>query len=209
MRNDSEQTEKGVAADAETQTRHRRLALSLAGLVVGMVGLSYAAVPLYEIFCRVTGYGGTTQRAEKPADRILEQRIAVRFDANKARGLGWDFAPVTRELDLRIGESALAFYKASNPSAVTTRGTATFNVTPEAAGPYFNKIACFCFVEQELASKQSVDMPVTFFIDPAIVDDPETQHITEITLSYTFFPVEPDPEEVAATGKAESTGTGS
>ena len=208
MQSEPEQTEKTAAADGETQARHRRLALSLAGLVVGMVGLSYAAVPLYEIFCRVTGYGGTTQRAEKPADRILERRIAVRFDANVARGLGWDFVPVTREVDIRIGESVLAFYKASNPSAEPLRGTATFNVTPEAAGPYFNKIACFCFTEQELAPKQSVDMPVTFFIDPDIVDDPDTRHITEITLSYTFFPAEPDPE-VAATGKGKSNGTGS
>ena len=115
---------------------------------------------------------------------------------------------VTRQMDIRIGESALAFYKASNSSAVPAKGTATFNVTPVAAGPYFNKIECFCFTEQVLTPRQSVDMPVTFFIDPEIVNDPETRHITEITLSYTYFPAEPD-QAVTASGKDKNSKKGS
>lgn len=169
--------------------KHKIVALSLAGVVAGMLGLSFAAVPLYKIFCQVTGFGGTTQRAETSPDRILDRKIKVRFDANLARGMGWKFQPAQTMIELKIGETALAFYEASNTSSKPVRGTATFNVTPEAAGSYFSKIECFCFTEQLLEPGQSADMPVTFFIDPEIVDDPDARNITEITLSYTFFPV--------------------
>lgn len=178
--------------------RHARLVLSLAGMVVGMFALAYAAVPLYEIFCRVTGYGGTTQRAEKPSEQVLEQRIKVKFDANLSRDMGWHFTPVTRALDVKIGETGLAFYQAANPASKPLAGTATFNVTPEIAGSYFNKIECFCFTEQVLQPGESVDMPVTFFIDPDIVKDPDAKHVTEITLSYTFFPVKKAGDMAAA-----------
>lgn len=173
--------------DARLQRAHRRVGLSAAALVIAMVGMSYAAVPLYQIFCQVTGYGGTTQRAVQAPDKILDRKITVRFDANVARNVPWRFKPAKKTVELRIGESTLAYYVAENLSSESVRGTASFNVTPEAAGYYFNKIECFCFTEQVLKPGQRVDMPVTFYIDPDIVNDPEARNITEITLSYTFF----------------------
>jgi cytochrome c oxidase assembly protein subunit 11 len=190
-------------AGARAPRRHGMLALALAGLVAGMVGLSFAAVPLYRIFCQVTGFAGTTQRAVKAPEKVLARKIKVRFDGNVAKGMPWRFHPVQNSVDLKIGESTLAFYKAENLSNKPVRGTATFNVTPEQAGYYFNKIECFCFTEQTLAPGQSADMPVTFFIDPEIVDDPDARNITEITLSYTFFPVEGG-ADVAAHGRGGS-----
>lgn len=181
--------------------RNLRVGLSMAGLALGMVGLSYAAVPLYQIFCQVTGYGGTTQRAEQTPDKVLERKIVVRFDANTGRGMGWDFKPAQRSIELKIGETALAFYEARNLTNTKLTGTATFNVTPEAAGSFFNKVECFCFTEQTLQPGERADMPVTFFIDPEMVSDREAQNIREITLSYTFFPVEEEAEVAAAAKK--------
>jgi cytochrome c oxidase assembly protein subunit 11 len=177
--------------------RNLAVALSMAGIALGMVGMSYAAVPLYQIFCQVTGYGGTTQRAEQTPDTVLDRMITVRFDANVGHGMGWKFKPVQTKLELKIGETALAFYEAKNLTKMKLTGTATFNVSPEAAGSYFNKVECFCFSEQTLEAGARADMPVTFFIDPEIVNDPEAKNIQEITLSYTFFPVK-DGSEVAA-----------
>jgi cytochrome c oxidase assembly protein subunit 11 len=169
--------------------RRRMTAGLLAGLVVGMVGLAYASVPLYRLFCQVTGFGGTTQvAAAAPAEASpAAGTVTVRFDANVARGLAWRFAPVDGPLAIRLGDTMLASYRATNLSARAITGTATFNVVPEAAGRYFTKIDCFCFTEQTLRPGQTVDMPVTFFVDPAIADDPETRDIHTITLSYTFF----------------------
>jgi cytochrome c oxidase assembly protein subunit 11 len=158
-------------------------------------------VPLYRIFCQVTGFAGTTQRADTMPDQVLDRSIKVRFDANVAKSMPWKFHPVQNEVDVKIGESTLAFYEAENLSGKPVRGTATFNVTPEAAGYYFNKIECFCFTEQILKPGQRVDMPVNFFIDPEIAKDPDARKITEITLSYTFFPVKDGPD-VASTDKA-------
>lgn len=184
----------------------RIAALCLAG-VVGMIGVSYAAVPLYELFCQVTGYGGTTQRVEQASDRILDRTIKVRFDANTSSGLGWDFEPVQRMVELRIGETAQIAYRAENNSSRTSSGQATFNVTPQAAGAYFNKIDCFCFIETELQPGEGMDMPVVFFVDPAIVDAPETKNIKTITLSYTFFPLESEkPVALSATGEQKTGG---
>ena len=180
--------------------RNLTVALAMAGLALGMVGMSYAAVPLYQIFCQVTGYGGTTQRAEQTPDTVLDRKITIRFDANIGRGMGWKFRPVQRQLDLKIGATALAFYEAQNLTGGKLTGTATFNVSPEAAGRYFNKVECFCFTEQTLEAGARAEMPVTFFIDPEIVNDRETKYIQEITLSYTFFPVK-DGSEVAAAVK--------
>ena len=163
--------------------------LCVAG-VLGMVGVSYAAVPLYQLFCQVTGYGGTTQRADQYSDTVLERTIKVRFDANTSNGLNWWFKPVERLVELRIGETTQIAYQAVNTADRPTKGQATFNVTPQAAGAYFNKIDCFCFTETELQPGESIDMPVVFFVDPAIVDAPETKNINTITLSYTFFPLE-------------------
>jgi cytochrome c oxidase assembly protein subunit 11 len=163
------------------------LALSLAGLVAAMVGLSFAAVPLYRLFCQATGYAGTPQRADKGADQVLDRTITVRFDGNVDPALPWRFAPEQRTMEVKIGETALAFFKATNRTEAPVTGTAVFNVSPEQAGLYFTKIECFCFTEQTLAAGASVDMPVTFFVDPKIVEDDNTKNIAEITLSYTFY----------------------
>lgn len=167
--------------------RHKVTAWSLTALVAGMIGLSFAAVPLYRAFCQVTGYGGTTQKVEQGSVRVLDKIIRVRFDANSGADMPWSIRPAQRTIDIRIGETALIFYKARNDWPSTVHGTASYNVTPEIAGSYFNKIECFCFTEQVLKSGEETDMPVTFFIDPEIVDDPDAKDIREITLSYTFF----------------------
>ena len=181
--------------EANTQTHpsnggNKRLAFGLLGFAAFMVGMSYAAVPLYRIFCQVTGYAGTTQRAEAPSPTVVNRTVTVRFDANISSDLDWSFRPVQRQVQLKLGENRLAFYKAANRTDKPLTGSATFNVTPEIAGSYFNKIDCFCFVEQTLAAGQEVDMPVSFFIDPAILDDPDANRLDEITLSYTFFKIE-------------------
>lgn len=195
-------------AQAKSGPSNRKVAFSMAAIVFGMLGMSYAAVPLYDLFCRVTGYGGTTQRAEQAPDIVLDRKMVIRFDANLARGIDWHFKPVQREVEIPIGESALVHYEAKNITEAALTGTATFNVTPEAAGQYFNKIQCFCFVEQTLEPGERVDMPLTFFVDPEIVNDPEAMNIQEITLSYTFFPVENDETVAAAeTGKTGADGT--
>jgi cytochrome c oxidase assembly protein subunit 11 len=173
--------------DATTPRRHGVLALSLAGLVAAMVGLSFAAVPLYRLFCQATGYAGTPQRADKGADQVLDRTITVRFDGNVDPALPWRFAPEQRTMEVKIGETALAFFKATNRTEAPVTGTAIFNVTPEQAGLYFTKIECFCFTEQTLAAGASAEMPVTFFVDPKIVENNDTKNIAEITLSYTFY----------------------
>jgi cytochrome c oxidase assembly protein subunit 11 len=169
------------------QRRTRLTAVLLTGVIAGMLGLTAAAVPLYRLFCQVTGYGGTTQRAERAPDQISDQTIKVRFNAEVAQGIPWSFKPEQREIEIRIGEQQLAFYAARNNGSRPIVGTATFNVTPNKAGAYFSKIDCFCFTEQVLQPGESADLPVSFFVDPAILDDPETQDVRSITLSYTFF----------------------
>lgn len=158
--------------------------------VIGMAGMAYAAVPLYEMFCKVTGYGGTTQRVEQASDIILDKTIKVRFDANVGPGLAWTFEPVQREVEMKIGETVQVMYKARNMATTATTGQATYNVTPQAAGAYFNKVQCFCFTETTLKPGEELLMPVVFFVDPAIVDPVETKGIHTITLSYTFYPHE-------------------
>lgn len=164
------------------------MTLSLCLVAIGCMGLLVvAAVPLYELFCRVTGYGGTTSRAAAAPDIIVERVIEIRFDAGLHRAMPWDFTAPAEPVNLRPGETALAFYRAHNPTDETIIGTASFNVTPQKAGSYFYKIDCFCFVEQTLLPGQSADMPVTFFINPDIARDSEMDDISTITLSYTFF----------------------
>ncbi len=185
---------------------NKLLAFGLLAMTAGMVGLSFAAVPLYRIFCQTTGYAGTTQRANAAPKSVLDREITVSFDANVSSDLGWSFHPVQRRLKLKIGENKLAFFKAVNLTDKTLTGSATFNVTPEAAGSYFDKIQCFCFTEQTLGPRQEADMPVSFFIDPAIMDDPDANRIEEITLSYTFFKVDkPDQSVLAPSDKGAST----
>lgn len=196
-----------TGAAAAMGARNLRVALVCASVAVGMIGLAYASVPLYTLFCRVTGFGGTTQRAVKPASTILDRTMTVRFDANIGDGLPWDFAPVSEPQTLKIGENGLAFYRVTNRSNRTVVGTATYNVTPEQAGIYFSKLACFCFTEQRLEPGETLDMPVSYFIDPEIMKDIDASRLTTITLSYTFYEVKKPAAARAATGKAnDATG---
>ena len=165
----------------------RKTVFTLLGVVFTMGALAWASVPLYSWFCAVTGFGGVTQVAEKAGDEILDREITVRFDANTDKSLPWTFKPVEREITLRIGEEGLAFYEAYNPTSQPVAGQATYNVTPYEAGGFFNKIQCFCFTEQVLQPGERVMMPVSFFVDPAIVEDRDAKYINHITLSYTFY----------------------
>ena len=195
-----------MSKNTDPKRRHSILALSLVGLVAGMVGLSFASVPLYRVFCQVTGYGGVPQRAEKAPGEVLDRTVTIRFDGNVDRSLPWTFAPVQQTMDVKIGETALAFFKATNNSSVPVSGRAIFNVSPELAGRYFTKIECFCFKQQTLAAGQTVDMPVTFFVDPKFVDDEDTKDISEITLSYTFYPSgEVNPPAAAAAPEGDGS----
>ncbi len=180
---------------ARNRKRNWLTAVVAAGVVVGMMGVAYAAVPLYRMFCQVTGFGGTTQVAEKAPVAVGERIITVRFNADTARGMPWKFQPQQRAVSLKVGQQALALYEAANPTDRRIVGTSTFNVTPLKAGPYFSKIECFCFTEQALAPGQSVDMPVSFFVDPEISDDRNLDDVKTITLSYTFFEVVGDTAE--------------
>jgi len=170
----------------------RRKAIPLVGVGLGMAALAWAAVPLYDLFCRVTGYGGTTQVASQGSDQVLDRTVTVRFDASTVAGMPWEFRPVETTMKVRIGETVLAFYEAYNPTDLVTAGTASYNVAPFSMGGYFNKIECFCFTKQVLQPGERVRMPVTFYIDPEMVDDAETDAVTNITLSYTFFETELD-----------------
>ena len=182
---------------------NRRTAASLAGIAVCMVALSFAAVPLYRIFCQVTGFGGTPLRADTASERILDETITVSFDASIESGMPWTFKPVQKNMDIRIGETGLAFYTAHNPTDRPVAGTAVFNVTPFKIGPYFVKIDCFCFTEQVLKPGETVDMPVTFYVDPGIRDDRGTEEVKGLTLSYTFYETDlPEGYITAARGDA-------
>jgi cytochrome c oxidase assembly protein subunit 11 len=169
--------------------RNTRTALMMALLVAAMLGLAFASVPLYRLFCQVTGFGGTTQRADSAPGAIAGE-VGVRFDANTHPGLPWRFEPVQRTVRIAPGARTQILYRATNLVARTTSGQAVFNVTPDRAGQYFKKIECFCFTEQTLKAGQTADMPVVFFVDPKIRQDPDTKDIDEITLSYTFYSVE-------------------
>ena len=172
-------------------------------IVIGMVGMAYAAVPLYDLFCRVTGYGGTTQIAQYDSSQILDREITVRFDASNARGFPWTFEPLQREMTVRVGETALAFYRATNASDRPVTGVASYNVTPFKMGPYFSKLECFCFNEQTLQPGESMDMPVIFFVDPLMDEEDRLDDIRTVTLSYTFWGA--DEEERAYESARAST----
>jgi cytochrome c oxidase assembly protein subunit 11 len=175
-----------VTAVAQKNTR---TALWMALLVAFMVGLAFASVPLYRMFCELTGFDGTPRRAEKAPGAVAGQ-IGVRFDANVHPGLPWRFEPDQETVEVAPGAQTKIFYRAQNLTARTITGQAAFNVTPDQVGKYFNKIQCFCFTEQTLKPGQTVDMPVVFFVDPKILKDDDTKDVHEITLSYTFYPVE-------------------
>ena len=175
----------------------RKTVVQTLSVVIFMGGLAWASVPLYDWFCRVTGFGGAVDVAEAESQEILDQTITVRFDASLERGMPWEFRPVEREMTLRIGETGLAFYEAYNPTDRPVAGSAAYNVAPFEAGGFFYKIQCFCFEEQVLEPGERVEMPVTFFVDPEIVDDRDGQHVHTITLSYTFYEIDL-PESYAA-----------
>ena len=167
--------------------KNNRVAVIVMSVVVGMIGLAYAAVPLYDLFCKVTGYGGTTQRAELFDAQVIDRDMRVRFAANVHRDMAWEFKPEKSMQKLKVGEQGLAYYEAYNPTSKTITGTATYNVTPHKAGEYFAKIECFCFTEQTLKPGERIMMPVVYFIDPLIDEDRNLNEVTEVTLSYTFF----------------------
>jgi cytochrome c oxidase assembly protein subunit 11 len=178
---------------SQSNKQHTKFGLWLVLVPISMVGMAYAAVPLYKIFCQVTGYGGTTQVADTGEQIVAINRdMKVRFMANTNKDIPWVFKPVQNMQTLKVGEQGLAFYEAFNPTDRTIVGTATFNVTPHKAGPYFVKIDCFCFTEQVLKAGEKVQMPVTYYIDPSIDEDKGLDEITEISLSYTFFEMKDD-----------------
>jgi cytochrome c oxidase assembly protein subunit 11 len=183
--------------------RNSVFAAGLLAVAFGMVGLSFAAVPLYRIFCQVTGYGGTPKRVDAAADRTGERRVVVRFDGNVS-GLPWDFRPEVPQIEVRLGETALVNFVAENTGDAATFGSATFNVTPTVAGFYFNKIECFCFSEQALGAGEEAEMPVQFFVSPDFADDRELATTRTITLSYTFFPAGQEGQPVAQAEGDES-----
>ena len=186
-------------------TANLRTGLWMFSVAAGMLALAYASVPLYRIFCQVTGFGGTTQVAETArAPGSTNIPMKVRFDANVAGGINWDFKPVQVTDTIMIGERNLAFYQATNNNPFPVTGVATFNVSPDTAGEYFTKIQCFCFNEQTLQPGQTVSMPVSYYVDPALLNDDDASKIDEITLSYTFFPAHE--ETASSSGKSDTRG---
>lgn len=188
---------------ASATARNRRVALIASGVAAAMLGLAFASVPLYRMFCQATGFGGTTQRAEAAPQQATDNAISVRFDANTSAGLAWSFHAVQTTMNVKLGEQSMAYYRARNTSGKPVTASAIFNVTPVNAGIYFNKIQCFCFTEQTLQPGESIDMPVVFFVDPDMMNDADAAGIKEITLSYTMYPVDKPrtvPEAQASTG---------
>jgi cytochrome c oxidase assembly protein subunit 11 len=194
--------------DLRSPARRRDIvvAASCGVLVAAMVGAAYAAVPLYNWFCRTTGFAGTTQVAEKAPDEILARTMNVRFDANVTGGLPWKFVPEQNEVKVKIGQATTIFYKVTNESARATTGQASYNVAPPTIGAYFVKINCFCFTQQTMAPGETRDMPVVFYVDPSIVKDAEQDSLNTITLSYTFYPVRPADLPVATTSTNKPQG---
>ncbi len=178
--------------------RDALIAAACGAVVAGMVGAAFASVPLYNWFCRTTGFGGTTQVAERAPEHVLGRTVTVRFDSNVAPGLPWKFEPEQNEIRLRIGEVATVHYKVINEAAREIAGQASYNVSPPTVGAYFDKINCFCFTEQRMKPGETRDMTVVFYVDPAIVKDHEQDNLSNITLSYTFYRL-PDPRPLAAT----------
>lgn len=181
--------------------RNGKVALICAAAFFGMIGAAYAAVPLYKLFCQATGFDGTVRKAEAKPDKILDRKVTIRFDAN-IRELPWKFQAVQSSQDVRIGETGLAFFKVTNPSDKPMTGRALYNVVPESAGPYFQKLECFCFSSQTIQPHQTVEFPVVYFVDPQYVKDPETVGKNEITLSYTFFPAVDDGKKTKVAASA-------
>ena len=192
---------------AKSRTKNGRTAVVLFALAGGMVGLAFASVPLYQLFCKVTGYGGTVNIEAVASNTVSKELVSVRFDANVNSSLDWQFKPLQTEIKLRAGENKLALFSARNLSDKTIVGTATFNVTPYKAALYFNKIDCFCFTEQVLAPGQETSMPVSFYVDPEMLTDPSTREVRTITLSYTFYPAKDQSAAKTAENGEQNTQT--
>jgi len=182
---------------AEMTRKNAKLGLTVLAVVIGMVGMSFAFIPLYNLFCRVTGFGGTPIISESLPDTVLDRVITIKFNATTSRNLPWDFKPEQREIDVQLGQRGLTAYSAKNTTNRPTAGTAIYNVTPLKVGKYFHKIQCFCFDEQMLKPGEHMDMPVMFYVDPAMNDDPLMEDVDTITLSYTFFPTESEELDTA------------
>jgi cytochrome c oxidase assembly protein subunit 11 len=180
--------------------KNKRAGLIVLGVVALMVGVSFASVPLYDLFCRVTGFGGTTQTADALPNQVLERTVKVQFNADTGRNMPWHFKPEQRSVDIQIGARGLASFLSSNPTDETVTGTALYNVTPLKVGKYFHKIQCFCFDEQALMPGEEMSMPVMFYIDPAFDADPNMKDVTTITLSYTFYKTDTEELEDALEG---------
>lgn len=184
--------------------RNRRSLAGLAGVVAFMGAAAWASVPLYDWFCRVTGFDGSPLTADSTAGETLDQTVTIRFDASLESGMPWNFRPAAREIEVRLGESVLAYYEAHNPGTKPVAGSASYNVYPFTAGGYFVKIDCFCFEEQVLQPGETVSMPVNFYVDPDIVNDPEASSAAAITLSYTFHRIALPAEERSAAAPFEA-----
>jgi cytochrome c oxidase assembly protein subunit 11 len=183
--------------------KNLRVALMAATVVFSMLGLSYAAVPFYKAFCKATGFGGTTQRADAAPAKATDTKISIRFDANTSGALKWDFHARQTDMTIKIGEQNMAYFDAKNLSDKVLTGSAVYNVTPPSAGAYFDKIQCFCFTKHTLKPGEKAEFPVMFFVDPAILDDADAKGIHEITLSYTFYPADA-PEVADKTAEAKT-----
>ena len=182
----------------------RKTVFQTVGVVVLMGSLAWASVPFYDWFCRVTGFGGEPQTADAGSEVVLDKTIKLRFDASLERDMAWEFNPLQREMEIRIGETGLAFYEAYNPSDRPIAGSAAYNVTPYEAGGFFTKIDCFCFEEQVLQPGERVEMPVTFYVDPELVDDRDAKFTKVITLSYTFYEIDLPDETAEVSGQTNS-----
>jgi len=207
-----------LRAQSQANAISNNAAYYLFALVVGMVGLTYASVPLYRMFCQATGYGGTTRRVKGVEEKLLEaeemdeattlivagRRIKITFNSDVADGMQWKFSPCQREVHCVPGQTVLAFFRAQNLSEAAITGVSTYNVTPMKAGPYFNKIQCFCFEEQRLQAGEEVDMPVFFYVDPEFALDPKMKGLDTLTLSYTFFKVDEEKGDLIAQATAQA-----
>lgn len=177
-----------MAETSNLQRKMNRTAFACVGVVVGMVGLAYASVPLYDLFCKVTGFGGTPIVRDENGSEVMNRTIAVRFDSNVAPGLNWRFSPEKPELKVKLGETTTVYYKVTNAGDKPSTGIATYNVQPDLAGTYFSKLECFCFTEQTLQPGETLESAVVFYVDPRLVQDNDVKDLTSLTLSYTYFP---------------------
>ena len=177
-----------MAESSNLDRKMQRTAFACVGIVVGMAGLAYASVPLYDLFCKVTGFGGTPIVRDENGSAIMDRTIAVRFDSNVAPGLSWRFSPEKPEVKVKLGETTTVYYKVTNTGDRPSTGIATYNVQPDLAGTYFSKLECFCFTEQTLQPGETLESAVVFYVDPRLVQDSDVKDLTSITLSYTYFP---------------------